>query len=190
MSTALTVPTTRELQSLGAAARWDLEDKLDSAQDILREFNDDELRCWVEVGKTSREIGALVGRDHSRVVRRATRLGLQFRDNRGGDRSGAGAPNESADPDAELVEGQIVPPTRRNGTPPDGPAHHLPDVVAPDAEENLRTQALHWFEQGLVVRELLDRKRPLEPRSEEDRKAIKREAALMERVARQIKERC
>lgn len=183
LGTEVTVPTARDLEALTPADRWAMEEHLDEAQGILREFNDKELQRWVEVeGKTQREIAAMVGRSKRAIARRCERLGLHSGDPRGGSRLGTGTQSDRGTPEP------TKPAPKR--TQPDGPDHHLPDVVAPDAEDNLRTQALHWFEQGLVVRGLLDKRRPLEPRSDEDRQAIKREAALMERVARRIKERC
>jgi len=46
------------------------------------------LRFWVEVeGKTQREIAEMVGVSHVAIGKRARRLGLQAKDNRGGDRT-------------------------------------------------------------------------------------------------------
>jgi transposase len=76
-NTDLAVPTRRELEAFTPADRWTLEDKLDDAQGILRKFNDDELRKWIEVeGKTQTEVAKIVGRSRSRIAQRATRLGL------------------------------------------------------------------------------------------------------------------
>jgi len=174
------------LESLSPTDRWDLEDAIDEAQGTLREFNDEELCRWVEgEHKTQAEIAEMVGRTQSTVSYRCSRLGIVSGSKRGRPRN-IEVDNSA---DAEVVDGEIVDePKPRRRQSPDGPAHHFPDVVAADAEENLRTQALHWFEQGAHIKGLLDGKRPLEPRSAEDRKAIKREAALMERVARRLKE--
>jgi hypothetical protein len=191
VSAALAIPTQRELEAVSPADRWAMEEKLGEAQEFLREFNDEELRRWVEDEyKTQTEIAKLVGRSTSQISRRCIRLGITASSNRGRPRISPGG--NSPVLDAEVVEDTppVRPTARRRNGGPEGPAHHLPDVMAEDALENLRTQALHWFEQGLVVKELLDKRRPLEPRSAEDRQAIKREAAVMERVARRLKEAC
>ena len=74
----LIVPTASELEALTPAERWAIEDKLDEAQDVLREFNDDELRRWVEVeGKTQTEIAKIVGRSQQRIQQRCAALSLQ-----------------------------------------------------------------------------------------------------------------
>jgi hypothetical protein len=70
-------------------------------------------------------------------------------------------------------------------TPPG--AHHLPDVVAEDAHENLRTVALRWFEWGLDVKQLLEDSVQLEPKSDADWEAIKQQADEMVRIARDLK---
>lgn len=189
MSTELTIPSARELEALSPQNRWDIEESLDEAQDVLREFNDDELRKWVEGGKTQRWIAEQVGRSQQRISQRCAALGLSTASNRG--RPRITSPSNS---DPEIIDAEVVddePPVRpkaRRTSAPEGPVHHYPDVVAPDAEDNLRTQALLWFEQGAHIKELLDSRRPLEPRSDDDRKAIKREASAMERVARRLKE--
>lgn len=142
MTTDLAIPTPRELEALTPSDRWDIEDAIGEAQDSLREFNDEELHRWVEdEGKTYREIGELVGRNHSRISRRCSRLGISSQSNRGGDRFGAPAPNDDEQViDAEVVEDSPRPKARRSS--PEGPAHHFPDVVAEDADQNVRTQAL------------------------------------------------
>lgn len=95
--------------------------------------------------------------------------------------------DEPEEVDAEIVEDDPKPRPRRQ-PPADGPAHYLPDVVAEDADQNLRTVALRWFDQGQLVKDLLDKKREVTARSDQDRAAIKREAAVMERTARRLKE--
>lgn len=185
----LAIPEPRELEAYSPAERWALEEQLDGARDALREYNDEELRRWVEEeGKTQVEIAALVGRSQARISQRCSKLGLVSGSNRGRPR------NISTDnSDDEVLEGEVIPPKRRKRESPyaddDGrPSHYLADMDAEDAFENVRTQALHWFEQGRVVKDLLDERKSLEPRSEEDRKALNREAAVMERTARRIKE--
>lgn len=94
--------------------------------------------------------------------------------------------------DAEVVDDEPAP-RRRSATRADvaeGPAHYSVDLAAPDAEENLRTQAVRWFERGLAVRDLLNSRKPIEAKSPEDLKAIKKRAALMESTARRLKEQC
>lgn len=109
MSTELTVPTARELEALSPTDRWNLEEVLGAAQETLREFNDDELRRWVEVeGKTQREIAEMVGRSPGRIAQRASRLGLVPHDNRGGSRLLSPKQNPpDDDDDAEVVEGEV-----------------------------------------------------------------------------------
>jgi hypothetical protein len=188
VTTDLAIPTSRDLEALSPKDRWDIEDALETAHVELSNINDEELRRWVADGKTQTWIAKQVRRDQSVVSRRCAALGLEPKSNRGRPRN---MQTHNSDDEPELVEGEIVEsPPPRQPHPDDGPAHYLPDVVAEDAEENLRTQALHWFEQGGYIKGLLQKKRPLEPRSPEDRKAIKRAATDMERIARQLKEMC
>lgn len=131
MGTELVVPTTRELEVLSPADRWDLEDALDNAQDILRPFNDDELRRWVEVeGKSYAEVGRIVKRSRQRIAQRASRLGLQSPDPRGGERESDNPPLSNPEPpDSELVEGDVV------AEPDPGPRVRCPGcghMVKPD----------------------------------------------------------
>lgn len=187
MSAALVKPPTRgELEALSLADRVALEDVLGEAQEIVRELNDAEIARLHEAGASQRAIAEAMGVSKTAARNRLLRLGLVTPDHP--------VPQNG---DGPVVDAEVVPdadplPSRpaRRVLAPEGPAHHLPDVMAEDALDNLRTQALHWFEQGLVVRELLDKKRPLEPRSDEDRNAIKREAAKMARLARRLEEMC
>lgn len=72
-----------------------------------------------------------------------------------GDTDDTEAPGPDDFTEAEIVDlEEVLPP---------GPAHYLPDVVSEDAGENLRTQALHWYEQGRVVLQLLDDGVTVEP---------------------------
>lgn len=105
MSAELTIPTARELESLSPSDRWDIEDAIDGAQQALREFNDEELRRWVEVeGKTQAEIGEMVGRPQSTIASRCTRLDLTPKSNRGRPRI-----NDLVYSEAEVVETQLAP---------------------------------------------------------------------------------
>lgn len=189
--TALAVPTRQELEQLGPGDRWTLEERLDEAGDILREFNDEELRTWVEVDlKTQAEIAKLVGRSQARISQRCSALGITSGSKRGRPRNISADNSDEEIIDAEVVEDDPGPRPRKARTSPDGPAHYLPELSADDVEENLRAQALLWFERGLVIKELLDKRRKLVPRSAEDLKAIKKRAALMESTARRLKESC
>ncbi len=183
MSAALVKPPTRgELEALSLAERVALEDVLGEAQQIVRELNDAEIARLHEAGASQRAIAEAMGVSKTTARNRLFRLGLVVTPDHPIPQNGDGPVV-----DAEVVDDPLPSrPQARREVVREGPAHHLPDVMAEDALENLRTQALHWFEQGLVVRELLDRKRPLEPRSDEDRKALHREASTMERIARRL----
>lgn len=189
-STALAVPTRKELELLGPGDLWTLSERAGEVKEIADELLDELLIGWANEGKTQTEIAKLVGRSQKTVSRRYERLGITPQSNRGRPRISQGT--NSADEeviDAEVVEDDpATPRPRKTRTSPDGPAHYLPDVVADDADQNLRTQALHWFEQGQVVKALLDKRKEVTPRSDQDREAIKREAAVMERTARRLKE--
>lgn len=109
-TSALAIPSTQELEALGPADRWILEDRLDEAQGVLRDFNDAELRRWVEEeGKTQTEIARLVGRSQSRIGERCQRLGLISASNRGRPRRITGAGNSEPDlGEPEELDGEIV----------------------------------------------------------------------------------
>lgn len=97
-----------------------------SDQGLLREYNDDELRRWVEVEhKTQAEIAKLVGRSQGRVSRRCSALGIASGIHARGGRPRV-IPGNNSDA-AEVVEGEIVAPRSRRQ--PEGPAHHFPDVA-------------------------------------------------------------
>jgi hypothetical protein len=99
-----------ELEALAPVDRWTLEDRLGEAQGILREFNDEELRRWVEVErKTQTEIAEIVGQSQSQIQRRCARLGLVSVSNRGRPRI---TPTGNSDPGVEdrkevPVEGDV-----------------------------------------------------------------------------------
>lgn len=195
--TALAVRSRADLEAMGPADCWRLEGQLEEAAEalqIVREFNDDMLRHWVEVDKlTQKEIAQRVGVTQGRISQRCSRLGIASGvSSRGGRPRGVISANNSEPEviDAEVVEDDDAPAPRprKARTSPDGPAHYLPELSADDVEENLRAQALLWFERGLVIKELLDKRRQLDPRSDEDRKLIKKRAALMESTARRLKE--
>lgn len=63
----------------------------------------------------------------------------------------------------------------------------MPDEVSNEADRNLRTQAVRWFEQGRHLEELIDEGAVIEPRSKDDKTAIKREASHMAAIARRLK---
>ncbi len=122
----------------------------------LREFNDEELRRWVEVeGKTQTEIAKIVGRTQARISQRCRALDITP--------SGKGRPHEDISAyndvpdavDAEVVDGEVVEEPR--------PARRKPQSRY--ADDNLRTQLLRWFSQGQQVRDLLrlcrERLRPI-----------------------------
>lgn len=128
-SALVSVPTRSELEALGPGDRWTLEERLGDVQILLREFNDNELRQWVEVdGKTQGEVAKLVGRSQSRIQERCAALGLVSKSNRGRPRiTGTGNSDEEVI-DAEVVEDDPQPrPTPRPAAA--GPAH------APTASE-------------------------------------------------------
>ena len=102
-STALALPTARELEALTPTDRWNLEDALDEAQDTLREFNDEELRRWVEKGKTQTWIAKQVGRSQQRISQRCSALGIKPKDGRG-----TFTRASKNDEEPEVVEGEVV----------------------------------------------------------------------------------
>lgn len=122
----LYIPTPTELETLSPADRWSLEDQMGEAQGVLREFNDEELRQWVEVeGKTQTEIAKLVGRSQQRISQRCAALGIRAADPRG---KGFTSPSKTDDEeevadteDAEVLDGEIVDddeaPARRSEDP-------------------------------------------------------------------------
>lgn len=183
MSTDLVIapPTRKELEALPLADRIALEGAFGKAHDLIREVNDAEIAKLVSRpgGISGRALAAEMGVHHSTARRRLAELGLAAPVPR--------RPSEGVSPDTPLpqngdgvvVDGEIV------GEP--RPEHYLPDVVDADADSNLRTQALHWFEQGRHLEELLNDDVVLESRSRDDKQAIQREAAEMVRIARRLK---
>lgn len=172
------------LEALGDADLFTFVERATEWTELGLEVAEDRLRRWVEgEGKTYREVASITGKSKSRIGQLCLKFGITSTDNRGGRRvlSSAG---QNEDPWNAEQERQ----SRPRKTVADGPDHYMPDVAAPDADQNLRTQALHWFEQGLRIKELLDKRRTLEPRSADDRTAIKKRAALMESTARRLKE--
>ena len=105
-TSALAVPSAQELEALGPADRWTLEERWSDGVELLRQFNDEELRRWVEVeGKTQIEIAKLVGRSQSRIQERCARLGLTPKSNRGRPRiTGTG----NSDSDEEVIDAEVV----------------------------------------------------------------------------------
>jgi hypothetical protein len=85
--------------------------------------------------------------------------------------------------EAEEVSGEVLPPKPK----PKGPVRYLPDEVAPDALQNLRTQAMRWFELGGRIDRMIEEGTVIDPQSREDKAAIKREAGEMSRIARRLK---
>lgn len=101
------VPTRQELEALGPGDRWTLEERLGDAQVILREFNDDELRRWVEVeGKTQTEIARLVGRNQSTVSRRCQALGVVF--DKGAGTKGGRPVMQTHNHTEEVIDAEVV----------------------------------------------------------------------------------
>lgn len=134
-SALVSVPTRTELESLSPADLWTLEERASEVQEVCRELNDERLRRWVEVeGKTQRKIAAMVGRSPSNIARRASRLGLVAKDNRGGNRvlltceqNEPEPPDDAEEVDAEIVED--VPGERPPARPAaGGPAYADPDL--------------------------------------------------------------
>jgi hypothetical protein len=106
VSVELIVPPARELGALSPSDRWNLEDALDEARGTLREFNDDEIRRWVEVeGKTQTWIAEQVGQSQKTVSRRCERLSIQPVSNRGRPRNSHSTNSDEPEViDAEVVE--------------------------------------------------------------------------------------
>ena len=177
MSTDLAIPTPRELEALSPSDRWDIEDAIDQAQGAVREFNDAELRRWVEdEGKTQTEVSKIVGRSTSQISRRCIRLGIESPSNRGRPRiSPEGNSDEEVidaevvEDDAEEVTGEIV--GYDDDSIPAAPSV-VTDDLAPDRAQNLRSQLVEFFDQMREVRGLLKAGADLIPRSAEDRKAL------------------
>jgi hypothetical protein len=112
-SALVSIPTRTELEALGPADLWMLEERAGEVQDAAREINDGRLRHWIEVeGKTQTEVAQMVGRSTTRISERCARLGIEPPKGKGtaGGRprkvSGTGnfAPDDAEEVDAEIVE--------------------------------------------------------------------------------------
>lgn len=109
MSMELTIPTSKDLEGLSPAERWDVEEGATALAAAAREFNDEELRRWVEVeGKTQAEIAELVGRSQSQISRRCARLGLVSGRTSSGQKRSMHVHTSDDDLEAEVVEGEVV----------------------------------------------------------------------------------
>jgi len=185
------VPTVAEIEALADADLWTLAERADRIGELAWEEIDQRLSRWVAEGQTQGQMAERIGRSQPTVSRRLRLLGLETARAGVGGRPSIQVNTPGPDDDYEEVDAEVVddePARPRRRTPSSGAAHYLPDLAADDVEENLRAQALLWFERGAVVKELLDKRRPMTPRSDEDRKAIRKEATLMERVAKRLKE--
>lgn len=178
---ATVVPGRQELEALPLAERIALEDAFGQAHEVIRQLNDADLASLHAAGASQRAIAEACGKSKGWAQDRLAALGLAT------DRK-APKPDTSIHPlpqngdgpvvDAEVVDGEVV--------PDDRPVQYLPDVVSNEADRDLRTQALRWFEQGRHLEELLT-EGAVESRSREDKTAIKREADEMVRIARRLK---
>jgi hypothetical protein len=138
VSVDLAIPTARELETLSPSDRWNIEDAIGEAQDTLRQSNDDELRRWVEVeGKSFAEVGRMVNRHRSTVAERASRLGVQSSDRRGGDRTSDFVGDPTKADEAEVVDGEIVEATRPTRRKPQ--SRYADDDGRPGADSRRRS---------------------------------------------------
>lgn len=179
MSAALVkAPTRGELEALTLKERVALEDVLGAAQAIVRELNDAEIARLHEAGASQRAIAEACGRSPSWV---RTRLGCL-------------SPSEAArlnnqpvpqNGDGPIADAEVVEPTEV--LDPEPPVGHLPDFVASDADTNLRTVSLRWFQWGRDVKALLDEGGTVAVESRDDKRAIRAQADLMVKVARALK---
>ncbi len=149
--TDLAIPTTRELQALAPADRWELEDRLDQCQDLLREFNDEELRRWVEdEGKTQVEIADLVGRQQPAISKRCQRLGIAASSKRGRPRNIPGNKSEVLDPDPEVFGTEnppVIEAEDREGLPGPQPANGPePPKIETTRQRNVAERNKHYAE--------------------------------------------
>lgn len=185
MTKALAIPTTRELEALTPADRWNLEDAIDEAQGTLREFNDDELRRWVEdEGKTQTEIAETVGRSQSDIQRRCDKIGAKPKSKRGRPRitqAGNSAP-EPSDPDddiedAEVVDGEVV---------EDRPG--LPSGMERVDHGTLRSVVNNLTAQARTAERLLDDGFTVESLSPEDKASVTGDMDRVLSVATRVKE--
>jgi hypothetical protein len=155
--------------------------RLELAGQIATEVLDERVVEWTEAGQTQVWIAEELGCTPQAVSKRQMRLGAEPQSSRGRPRN-----NNSVDirDDGETETAEEVEPAE---VLPPGPMRYLPDIVAEDAGEDLRTVALRWFDWGRNVKELLDGSGEVEARSKADRDQIRSEADLMIRVARGLK---
>lgn len=185
--TELAIPgAAQNLEKLSLKDRIELEDTLDELLPAVRKINDAEIRQLHEAGASQRAIAEACGKSHTWV---RIRLGLReanpkvestFHDipQNGDNEDDVYDDAEEVDPDEVLDPNEAVPPG----------SHYLPDVMAEDANENLRTVVLRWFEWGLHVKELLDNSTRLEAKSAADREEIRNQAGQMVDIASHLKE--
>jgi hypothetical protein len=155
---------------------------LEIAGQIATELLDERVVAWTEEGKTQTWIASELGCVQSVVSDRQRRLGVEPRSNRGRPRKEISATDNS---NGEVVDAEVVEPDEV--IHPEPPVGHLPDFVAPDADTNLRTVSLRWFQWGRDVLALLEEGAELEAKSREDKRAVKEQADLMVRIARALK---
>lgn len=181
-------PTSKELAVLSSGnglgkltlkEAWDLEVQIDEAKEIVSQFIDDEIRRLVGLGWTQVKIANECGRSQSAVSYRMRSRGIQpaYQTNRRIEQA-RNIEFDIPQLDAKKQQTKEKPP----------PAQYLPDLVHQDAESNLRTQAVIWYEQGRRVQKLLEAGEALTMRSSDNKASLRREADMMIQVARRLKE--
>lgn len=159
--------------------------RLELAGQIATEILDERVIDWTNDGWSQNQIAEELGCKQPAVSKRQKRLGIESlntwkQKSGGGDNRGIPQTGDNGYDDAEEVDPDEV-------FDPAPGAHYYPDVVAEDADENLRTVALYWFEWGLSTKRLLDENVPLEAKSPADRRAIYESAGTMAEIAHQLR---
>lgn len=156
---------------------------LEQLGEIATEAVDDLVIGWAEEGKTQQWMADQLACSQQAVSKRMVRLGIKTEAATRGE--GQGSYNRvvtTESDEVEEIEGAEV-----EIIDNDGPAaEYLPDLMAEDADQNLRTQVVRWFEIGRRINQMLDARSALNPKSPSDQKAIARDADLMVAIARRI----
>lgn len=147
--------------------------RLEQAGEIAKEILDERVVRWAEGGMKQAWMADELGCSQQAVSKRLARLGIETRDPRGRPKN----------------NNQVVKPPRQEVLPPDRPAQHLPDLLAPDAPDNLRTQVVRWCELGRHIEMLITERAVLEPKSDEDVALIAAEVSAMARIATQLEKK-
>lgn len=147
---AIAVPSRQELEQLGPGDRWTLEERLDQCQDVLRDFNDEELRHWIEVeGISQAEAGKRVGRSQQRIAQRCARAGIHPKTSHGGRPKGVTSPSNS---DGEEVIDAVL----AEETPGERPAEHFGTARAGEGGRDISVHFSSATDEWATPQDLFD----------------------------------